>query len=249
MIQQLTLGGVTHSFTSLLFSGAEPEILSGSLEFIVPDGSTPSPAQQRLHSSFVFSLTVHFRSQSCNEQGGSQPTSANCFSYRAFPSMQKLEFNRAVEEVMRHDARFAAEAYGFLHEALDHTLKLRRKTRETKDSREAREARQAAGTGEEDRHVSGQQLLDGIRQYALKQFGPMVPVVLEYWGIRCCEDFGQIVFNLIGVGILGKTERDCIEDFRGGYTFEEAFVAPFRPDGVVSGGDAQEAAGGLRKLS
>lgn len=125
--------------------------------------------------------------------------------------MQKLEFGEAVELVLRNDPRYPADAYHFLREGLDYTLKLRKRAKET--------------TG----HVSGQQLLEGIRQYALKQFGPMVPTVFEFWGVHCGEDFGQMVFNLINVGIFGKSESDSIDDFKGGYTFYNAFVVPYLP--------------------
>jgi uncharacterized repeat protein (TIGR04138 family) len=77
--------------------------------------------------------------------------------------------------------------------------------------------------------VTGPELLNGVRQYALKEFGPMVMTVFDSWGIRSCEDFGHMVFNLIGVGVFGKTEQDSIEDFKNVYDFEEAFVKPFAP--------------------
>ncbi len=125
--------------------------------------------------------------------------------------MQKLEFGEALDQILKQDPRYHADAYHFLRDGLDYTLKLRKR------------AKEAAG------HVSGQQLLEGIRQFALKQFGPMVPTVLGFWGVRCGEDFGQMVFNLIGVGIFGKSDTDSIEDFKGGYTFHNAFVAPFLP--------------------
>ncbi len=79
------------------------------------------------------------------------------------------------------------------------------------------------------RHVTGPELLDGVRQYALKEFGPMVMTVFDSWGIHSCEDIGHMVFNLIGAGIFGKTEQDSIEDFKNVYDFEEAFVRPFAP--------------------
>jgi uncharacterized repeat protein (TIGR04138 family) len=79
------------------------------------------------------------------------------------------------------------------------------------------------------RHVAGPELLEGVRQYALKEFGPMVLTVFTYWGIGNTEDFGHMVFNLIAVGIFGKTEEDSIEDFRNVFDFKETFVAPFRP--------------------
>ena len=126
--------------------------------------------------------------------------------------MQRVDFNEQLEGIVRKDPRYAREAYLFLRDALDFTIKTRRKARDL------------------DQHVTGQQLLDGIRQYALKQFGPMVPTVFEYWGVRRGEDFGEMVFNFIGVGIFGKTDTDTIDDFKGGYTFHDAFVAPFLPE-------------------
>ena len=73
------------------------------------------------------------------------------------------------------------------------------------------------------------ELLDGVRQYALKEFGPMVMTVFDSWGIRSCEDIGHMVFNLIGAGVFGKTEDDSIKDFRNVYDFAEAFLRPFAP--------------------
>ena len=131
---------------------------------------------------------------------------------RRVPAMQKLDFAEALDLIVSHDSRYAREAYHFLRDALDYTIKLKKKARED-----------ASG------HVTGQELLDGIRLYALKEFGPMVPTVFEYWGLSKGDDFGEMVFNLIRVGIFGKTDRDSLDDFRGGYTFHEAFVIPFRP--------------------
>ena len=126
--------------------------------------------------------------------------------------MQKIDFGEKLEDIIREDPRYQRAAYLFLRDALDFTLKARRKARET------------------DQHVTGQQLLDGIRQFALKQFGPMVPTVFDYWGVRCGQDFGEMVFNFIRVGIFGKTDTDSIDDFKGGYTFHDAFIAPFVPE-------------------
>jgi uncharacterized repeat protein (TIGR04138 family) len=72
--------------------------------------------------------------------------------------------------------------------------------------------------------------LEGLRQYALKEFGPMVMTVFDSWGIHSSEDIGHMVFNLIGAGIFGKTEKDSIEDFRNVYDFQEVFVKPFAPE-------------------
>jgi uncharacterized repeat protein (TIGR04138 family) len=57
----------------------------------------------------------------------------------------------------------------------------------------------------------------------------MALTTLDMWGIRQGEDVGNIVYNLIDVGYFGKNEGDTIEDFSGGYDFEEAFLRPFQP--------------------
>ena len=126
--------------------------------------------------------------------------------------MDQSKFETALDAVIANNPRYDRSAYLFLRDALDYTLKERKKA-----------------TGQSG-HVSGQQLLDGIRRYALKQFGPMVPTVFEYWGIQGTEDFGHMVFGLVSVGIFGKTERDSIADFQDVYSFHEAFVAPFLPE-------------------
>src|SRR5690242_6481862 len=126
--------------------------------------------------------------------------------------MQKIGFAEALDSILASDPRYQREAYVFLRDALDFTTKQQKKVK-----------------GVSVRHVSGPELLDGVRRYALKEFGPMVMTVFDNWGLRSCEDIGNIVFNLIGAGIFGKTEEDSIEDFKNVYDFEEAFVKPFSP--------------------
>ena len=123
--------------------------------------------------------------------------------------MQKLDFSEAVGVLADADSTYHRDAYFFLREALDFTVKQRK--------------RHVAGSG----HVTGAQLCDGLRQLALKNFGPMVPTVLEFWGIRKTDDFGEMVWNLIDLGVFGKTETDSKQDFRAVFDFHEAFVAPF----------------------
>lgn len=79
----------------------------------------------------------------------------------------------------------------------------------------------------ERRHVTGRELLEGIRDLALQAFGPMAKTVFEQWGIQRTEDFGQIVFQLVEAGLLGKTDRDRLSDFSRGFDFNEAFVRGF----------------------
>jgi uncharacterized repeat protein (TIGR04138 family) len=126
--------------------------------------------------------------------------------------MQEINFDEKVDMILAKDQRYARDAYGFVREALDFTQKL---------------------IGKENRgqvrHITGQELLDGIRQFALNQFGPMVVTVLEEWGVRNSRDFGEIVFNMVEIELLAKTEKDNRDDFNNGYDFTDAFRKPFWP--------------------
>lgn len=134
--------------------------------------------------------------------------------------MRTDNFDEILDQIVTKDARYQREAYVFLREALDHTQKLM-----AKSAREAREG----GKEENVRHVSGRELLNGIRALALEQFGPMALTVLAEWGVHRCEDFGEIVFNMVDNRLLAKTKDDSRDDFKGGYEFEEAFCQPFLP--------------------
>jgi len=125
--------------------------------------------------------------------------------------MQELTFDSTLALILDKDSRYHRDAYLFVKDALDFTQKA------VKESREQL------------RHVSGQELLEGIRGYALIQFGPMTEMVFAEWGVNRCEDFGEIVFNMVEIGLLGKTEEDSREDFRNGYDFHAAFRKPFLP--------------------
>ena len=126
--------------------------------------------------------------------------------------MQTHGFQEAVDKVVQKDTRYHAEAYVFLRDALEATLKRRKKARKDTAS-----------------HVGAAELLDGFRTHSLQEFGPMAITVLGYWGVRSSEDVGNMVFNLVEVGVFGKTDEDTIESFREGYDFADAFVIPFRP--------------------
>ena len=138
--------------------------------------------------------------------------------------MQKIGFAEALDSIVASDPRYSRDAYVFLRDALDYTTKQQKKIK-----------------GAPIRHVAGPELLEGVRQYALKEFGPLVVTVFSYWGVRCCEDIGHMVFNLIGAGIFGKTEEDSIEDFKSVYDFQDAFVKPFEPQAAAGEGAARVA--------
>ena len=127
--------------------------------------------------------------------------------------MQAACFEEVLELIVARELRYHRDAYRFVREALDHTQKAIAKSRKS-----------------EPKHVTGKELLEGIRQYALSQFGPMTLAVFEEWGVRSGEDFGEIVFRMVEFGLLAKTEEDRLDDFRGGYDFEEAFRKPFLPE-------------------
>ncbi len=73
------------------------------------------------------------------------------------------------------------------------------------------------------RHITGQEFCEGIRKYAMDQFGPLAHTVLEYWGITATLDFGKLVFALVDVGLMRKTEEDSLDDFKNVYDFKTAF--------------------------
>ena len=129
--------------------------------------------------------------------------------------MQDNDFEEAVTEIRLKDSRYDRDAYFFVRESLDFTSKTLNKPRE--------------GTA---RHVSGAELMEGARAYALQEFGPLALTVLNSWGIKTTSDFGEIVFNLVETGKLGKTHEDKKEDFANGYDFTEVFVKPFMPASV-----------------
>src|SRR5437870_185883 len=126
--------------------------------------------------------------------------------------MQTVNFEDALKKIVAADPRYQRDAYSFLREALEFTQRDRPKKEK-----------------EELRHVTGKELLNGIRDYALQEFGPMAMTVLAEWGIHACEDFGEIVFIMIEHNLLAKNATDSREDFKGGYNFEDAFRKPFLP--------------------
>jgi len=131
-------------------------------------------------------------------------------------SMGRMSANKFVEVVERihaEDPTYAKGAYEFVRLGLNFTL-----THLQKEGT-------LSGRG----HISGGQLLEGLKLFALDQFGPLTLTVFEEWNIRSCPDFGRIVFKLVEHGVLGKRDSDSMEDFEGGYDFHEAFAKLYEP--------------------
>jgi uncharacterized repeat protein (TIGR04138 family) len=129
-------------------------------------------------------------------------------------------FHPVLAEVARRDGRYAYEAYEFVFQALHHTQKML--------GREPPEGARHDPEGESKYHVSGPELLEGIRDLALREFGLLAHTVFRLWGIHSTADFGEIVFNLIEAGLMSKTPNDRREDFHNVYDLEEALVQGFR---------------------
>lgn len=111
-----------------------------------------------------------------------------------------------IEQVLKENGQYKFEAYSFVMAALHYTVSKFKKPR----------------------HVSGKELIEGIRQYALDQFGPLARTVLNYWGVHTTDDFGKIVFALVEAGILRKQAEDKLEDFKDIYRFEDVFGSGFK---------------------
>jgi uncharacterized repeat protein (TIGR04138 family) len=117
-----------------------------------------------------------------------------------------LDKDAIILDLARRDPRYRPEAYHFTFEALDYTLNARGGSR---------------------RHVSGPEIMEGVRQLAIEQFGFLARTVFGAWGIERTDDFGEIVFNLIAADLLQKTADDRKEDFFGLYDFGESFEEAF----------------------
>ncbi|MEI6970867.1 MAG: Minf_1886 family protein [bacterium] len=126
--------------------------------------------------------------------------------------MKHVDYSEALEAILREDARYDRDAYAFVKDSWDYTVKMLK--------------RQPGAP----QHVTGNELLEGFRAYAVEEFGPMARRVLTTWGINRTEDVGEIVFNLVNKGFFGKQESDTKADFTGGYDFDEAFVRPYVPE-------------------
>jgi uncharacterized repeat protein (TIGR04138 family) len=135
------------------------------------------------------------------------------------------EQTHPIVQLLAEDRRYKLDAYQFVRDGLAYAqevLKLgeRRATSE-----------ETSGEGPKvEQHLTGQQLCEAIRQYAIAQYGLMAKTVLNSWGLRTTGDFGEVVYNLIRVGLMKKSKSDRREDFDNCYDFDQAFVNGFKID-------------------
>jgi uncharacterized repeat protein (TIGR04138 family) len=133
----------------------------------------------------------------------------------------------AIAKLLKEDRRYPLEAYIFVFEALNYAQTVLGLGNESESEPTSGEAAAEEEAGPQ-RHVTGQELCQAIRQFALEQYGYMSKLVLGNWGLHATGDFGEIVFNLIRIGRMRKTPNDRREDFDNVYDFDAAFREQFR---------------------
>lgn len=140
-----------------------------------------------------------------------------------------------IKQLMRDDPRYKFEAYAFVFESLNYAQKelgmgAVKTTEPAADEPPSEEPSEAESESSAERHLTGQQLCEASRRYALEQYGYMAKCVLNSWGIFQTGDLGEIVFNLIRAGQMKKTKDDRREDFDDVFDFDTALEQAFKID-------------------
>ena len=118
--------------------------------------------------------------------------------------MEEIDFEAdTFEDIVAKDDRYDGRAYALLMDVVRYL-------------------------GEDGRHMSAEDIMDEFRETALDQFGPLAYRVLTEWGLKSCEDLGEMMFNLAEFHRVRRDEGDSQESFVGGYDFEEAFLGPYQ---------------------
>ncbi len=133
-----------------------------------------------------------------------------------------------IARLLEEDRRYSLEAYIFMFEALHYAQEVLGMGAESAGETAAVEAERIEEPPGPQRHVSGRELCEAIRRYAVEQYGYMAKAVLNGWGIHKTGDFGEIVFNLIRVGQMRKTPSDARVDFDDIYDFDVAFQQRYK---------------------
>ena len=133
------------------------------------------------------------------------------------------EQTHPIVQLLQEDQRYRLDAYQFVRDGLAYAQEVLQLGERKATSEEA------SGEGPRvEQHLTGQQLCEAIRQYAISQYGLLAKTVLNSWGLRTTSDFGEVVYNLIRVGLMKKSKSDRREDFNDCYDFEEAFREGYR---------------------
>ena len=122
--------------------------------------------------------------------------------------MDDIDYSKdSFSDILSKDARYAPNAYALLMDVVCFL-----------------------GEQRKDGHISGEEILDEFRERALDLYGPLTYRVLSEWGLSCCEDVGEMMFNLCESHRVRKNDEDTPESFAGGYDFKEAFLSPYAVD-------------------
>lgn len=130
---------------------------------------------------------------------------------------------QAMRNLLEEDPRFKIEAYQFIRESLQYAHEHLDLILVDDSGAVAADEPSSAGS----RHLTGQQLCEACRLYAIEQYGYLAKMVLENWGIHSTSDFGELVYNLIRIEQMRKSDTDRREDFDDVYDFEDAFEPKF----------------------
>jgi uncharacterized repeat protein (TIGR04138 family) len=140
-----------------------------------------------------------------------------------------IDPNHPIAKLLKDDRRYKIDAYVFVFEALNYAHNSLGMGAEPAAETEAEDDDpEEPSSRESERHLTGQQLCEAIRQYALEQYGYMAQDVLKSWGVTSTGDFGEIVFNLIRVGQMRKTKDDAREDFNDVFDFDTGLRQSFK---------------------
>jgi uncharacterized repeat protein (TIGR04138 family) len=152
-----------------------------------------------------------------------------------YPLMSMTDDSFTIYQLVKQDPRYPAEAYHFVREAMAYASDLFELGGDPHEADvepeiipdEELDFDSSLHQSRRERHLTGQQLCEAIRQYALNQFGYMAKVVLTSWGVDKTDCFGDIVFNMIDIGLMKKSEKDRKSHFNGVFDFNEEFDSKF----------------------
>lgn len=115
---------------------------------------------------------------------------------------ETIDLMHSIRNLAERRGVFRPEAYFFVLEAMENAM----------------------AAMDERGHISGEDLLDWIRDLGCERYGVMAGEVFNAWGVQATIDFGRIVFHLVDDGLLRKREEDSLADFIDKFDFQDAFA-------------------------
>lgn len=131
------------------------------------------------------------------------------------PPLDEPAKQKDLRDVVEEIGLYPIDAYNFVRKGLHYTV-------------QQIHGEAVAADPDADRHVSGPQLCQGLRDFALNEWGMMAPTVLRRWNVTSTFDFGRIVFAFVDNGLMHATEQDKLDDFRNVFDFRTAFEASYK---------------------